>query len=112
MLEQPALAVETAAIAGERAIGPDQAVTGNDDTDGIGSVGVADRAHRFGDAEFCRQRAVAHRGAGRDGRQRGPDALLERCAAETTWNRCESIELAGEIARERIPDRLWRTLVD
>src|SRR5436190_8646123 len=76
--EQPALALQPAAIFDQRAVGADQAVTGHDDTDRIGAVGMADRTHGFRHVQSRRQRAVAHGGAHGNLRQRSPDFVLER----------------------------------
>src|SRR5258708_6962759 len=45
MREQPALALDAAAIAGQGAIRSHDAVAGDDDADRIVAIGVADRAH-------------------------------------------------------------------
>ena len=45
MGQQPALALDAAAIAGERAIGADDAMAGDDDADGIVAIGMADGTH-------------------------------------------------------------------
>ena len=42
--QQPSLAVQSAAILDQRAVGADQAMTGHNDADRIGAIGVADRA--------------------------------------------------------------------
>src|SRR3546814_1644473 len=41
MREQPALAVDAAAIAGQRPVGADHPVAGYGDADGVGAVGMA-----------------------------------------------------------------------
>ena len=46
MRQQPALALEAAAIFDQRTAGADQAMTGQDDAERIGAIGMADRAHR------------------------------------------------------------------
>ena len=66
MPQQPALAFDTAAIAGECAIGADQAMAGHNDAQGVRSIGVADGPHRRWGAELYREAAVAARGAGGD----------------------------------------------
>src|SRR5258708_36848244 len=43
--QQPALALQAAAEAGEGAVGADDAVAGDDDRDRVGAVGQPDRAH-------------------------------------------------------------------
>src|SRR4030081_3252612 len=104
MLQQPALALEPAAILDQRAAGADQAMTGHDDAERIGAIGMADRARRPGHAELGRQRAIAHGGAGRNFWQRVPGLALERRAANAPFDRLEAIEVALEIIRQRQPD--------
>ena len=58
MREQPALAVDAAAIAGQRSIGTNETVTGNDHADRIGAVGVPDGADRLGDFQPRGERTV------------------------------------------------------
>src|SRR5215213_9120200 len=43
VVEQPDLAVDPAPVAGHRAVGPDDAVAGDDDAHGVAAVGQADR---------------------------------------------------------------------
>ena len=50
-VEQPLLALQPAAVAGERAVGADHAVAGHDDRDGRAPDGGADRAHAVHAAE-------------------------------------------------------------
>src|SRR6266702_5921111 len=101
MLEQPALALQTAAIFDPRAVGADQAMAGHHDADRVAAVGVADRAHGPGDIQFRGQRAVAHGGAGWNLWQRGPDLVLERRAGHAPLDRLEAIEIALEISCQR-----------
>ena len=70
--------VEAAAVAGQRAVGADHAVAGDDDRDRVAVVGAADRARRGGLADRARDVAVAGGLAERDPEQRRPDRLLER----------------------------------
>ena len=86
MARQPALALDAAAIAGERTIGADHPVARDDETDRVGAVGQPHRPHcrRLADA-LC-QRAIAQRRAGRDGAQGGPDRALKRRAAGRALN--------------------------
>ncbi len=51
MIEQPLLAVETAAIAGQGSIGADHSVAGNHDRNGVAPVGGSDRAGRAGTSD-------------------------------------------------------------
>jgi len=56
--EEPAFAVQAAAIAGEAVVGADDAMAWQDDRDRIGTVGGADGAHGFRHTDFCGERAV------------------------------------------------------
>ena len=80
MLEQPLLARQAAAVAGQRAVRADDAMAGHDDADRVLAVGQARRAHRLGLADAPRQLGVADGLAAPDLAQRPPDALLERGA--------------------------------
>jgi len=51
MLQQPLLASQPAAVAGQRAILPDHPVTGNHDRHAIGAIGAGHRPHRLRLAE-------------------------------------------------------------
>src|SRR5690242_19875320 len=72
MRQEPTLAFDAAAIAGERAVGADHAMAGHDDADGVGAVGKADGPDRLGPADAPRQLAVGERAAARDLAQRAP----------------------------------------
>src|SRR6185437_858025 len=101
MRQEPALALDAAAIAGERAAGADDTMTGYDDADGIGAIGEADGADRLGAADAPRQLAVGQRGAARDLAQRAPYQALERRAAGRGRQPVDGGEIAGEIGAER-----------
>ena len=49
--EQPLFAMEAAAVAGERAVGADDAMAGHDDADGIGTIRETDGADGAGTAD-------------------------------------------------------------
>src|ERR1700675_481224 len=97
VLQQPALSLQPAAIFDPRAVGADQAMTGDHYADRIGAIGVADRAHRVGCVKFRRQRAIAHRRSGGDFWQRVPDLLLEWRAGHAPSDRGQASEIAFEI---------------
>jgi hypothetical protein len=80
--QQPALALEAAAILHQRTICADQAMTRQHHADRVGAVGMADGANGFGHVDPGGERAVTHRGAGRNVRKRVPDLLLERRAGD------------------------------
>ena len=77
MGEQPALAIESPAIAGQRSVCADHPMAGNDDGDGIGAIGETDGARGRGAADLGGQSAVADAVPGRDAAQRVPDRALE-----------------------------------
>jgi hypothetical protein len=57
VFQKPALAFDTAAVSGERTVGSDHSVTGDDNADGVRTVGEANCPDRGGPAdllgEFC-----------------------------------------------------------
>src|ERR1700686_4050352 len=97
MLEQPALALDAAAIAGQRAVGTDDAVAGYDDADRVGAVGEADGPHRPRPADTPRELAIGDRRAARDVAQRAPHRALERRAGGLHRHIVDGREIAGEI---------------
>jgi hypothetical protein len=95
--EQPALAREAAAIAGERMVGANHPVARHDDGDRIRANGKADRAHRRGAADGRRENGIARRRTGRDAAQGGPDRVLERRPAGRDRDIVDRREVAFEI---------------
>src|SRR3954470_12676016 len=77
VVEQPALHIQAAGVAGELAGRADDAVAGDDDADRVQDVGAADRAGEAGVAELARDLAVGDGLAVRDLDQRVPHAPLE-----------------------------------
>jgi hypothetical protein len=75
--EQPALALDTASIAGEAAVRADDAMARHDDADRIVSVREPDGARRIRRTDAPRQFAVRRRAAELDFAQRAPDGALE-----------------------------------
>src|ERR1700682_1051785 len=100
MREQPALALDATAIAGQRSIRPDDAMTGDDDADRITTVGKADRAHRGGSTDAPRQRRVGDRLAAPDLPQRPPDPALEFGPAGGDRQGVDRREITGEISTD------------
>ena len=96
MRQEPAFAVEAAAIADEFAAGADHAMAGHDDGDGIGPVGEAHGARGSGRVQFGGQFTVGGGSAGRNKAQEAPDTLLERRAAGIDGDAVDG----GDIARE------------
>src|SRR5690242_5786154 len=111
MLEQPTLAFEPAAIAGEAAVGADDPVAGYDDRDRIAAVRKPDGAARLRHPEPGSECAVGHRLSSRNGAQRRPYGLLERGAAGPHGNPRKSLDLPGEILCERLPHPVRGRLV-
>src|SRR5882762_7644166 len=77
-LEQSSLALQPASVAGQRSVGADHAVAGNDDRDRIAGVGEAHGARRRGMADAPRDLAVADGLAVGNVLQGAPDEPLER----------------------------------
>jgi len=101
MAEQPSLGVCPGREAGERAVGPDHAMAGDDDRNRIAPVGRADRAGLAGVAEAPGLLAVADRLSVRDLPEHPPHSLLERRAA---W-------IEGEIERRSHAGEIFSELV-
>jgi hypothetical protein len=106
-VEQQALAVETAAVAGQGAGGADHPVAGEDDRDRVAAVGHADGPARAGTAEPGGELPVAGGVAVGDVGEQLPHLPLEAGAAERDGE-VEDGEVAGEVgvqlldrARER-----------
>src|SRR5207247_2645158 len=98
--EQPALALDSAAVAGKRPVGADHAVARDDDTDGVRAVGGAHGAHGGGCADAPRERLVRDRLPRRDRPQRGPHPALERRAARIDRDGVERAPVAREVRGE------------
>lgn len=104
MLQQPALALDAAAIAGQRAAAADEAVAGDDEADGVEGIGEADGAGRVRPVEQRRDLAVAAGLARRYRAQRFPALLLKSRPAAVDRDRIER----GEVAVEIGPDGVGR----
>src|SRR4051794_11674503 len=98
-IEQGALAFQAASVAGERPVGADDAVAGDDDGDRVAAIGGADRARGPGALDALGELAVADRLAVGDRAQRLPDLLLERRAGERQVD-VEVAPVAGEVLGE------------
>src|SRR3954447_17477749 len=97
VIEQGALGVQAAGIAGQGAVRADHAVTWGDDRDRVAAVGAADRA---GNArELAGELAVGDRLAVRDLAQARPDGALEG-GAVLGQRQVERGPLAGEVLVE------------
>ena len=96
MREQPALALQPAAVACQRAVGADHPVTRHQNGDGIAPVGEAYGARSVGIADSTRKLAVAPCLPIGDFPQLLPHAPLKRSAFELQWQ-IELAAAAGEI---------------
>jgi hypothetical protein len=103
--EEPAFAVEPAAVADQRAVGPDDAMARDDDGDGVGAVGGADRANGGGRSDADGEVPVARCRPGADRPQRVPDATLEGRAGRAHGDPVERGEVSREVSLEPIEDR-------
>src|SRR5215469_9300913 len=102
MRQQPALALEAAAIARKRSVGPDHAVTGHDNADRVGAVRKPDSAHGLGNTKRRSNRSVAHRAPRPDRPQCGPDSALERRATRAAFDPVQLLEVPSEIGLEGV----------
>src|SRR5205823_3143953 len=101
MSQQPALALDAAAIAGQRAVAADDAVAGDDDADGIVAIGMADGAHGRLAPDALGERAIGKRPAAGDLAQGLPDLALEGRAAGRDRQAVDGVQLAVEIGPDR-----------
>jgi hypothetical protein len=100
VVEEPALAVHAAAISGERAVGPDDAMAGNDYADGVGAIRGADGADRIRLADSPGEFAVRDGGAAGDVAESAPDGALKVGAGGFYGDVVDGVEVAGEVAGE------------
>src|SRR6185436_20651012 len=105
VFEQPALAFESSAVAGERTVGADEAMAGNHDADRVGAVSEADRTHRQRTLQPLRHAPVAQRRSSGDLPQGAPYVALERRAAGLDGNLFDGLQFACEIALQRAARR-------
>src|SRR5262249_26449421 len=103
VIQQPRLAIEAAAVAGEVSGRADDAMTRDDDRDWIRAVGGACGARGTGRSERLRDGAIAGRLAGGDARQRLPHPFLEWRAAHVERDIADLRALAGEISVQPPP---------
>src|SRR5256885_2804545 len=101
MLQQPALAVDAATEAGKLAVRTDDAVTRNDDGDGVLAVGGTDGAGGSQVAQAARDVAVAARHPVGNRAQLLPHPQLERSAARVE-RQIEAGASAGEVLGELV----------
>ena len=97
VFEEPALAVKAATVAGERTVGADDAMAGDDDADGIRAVRETDRPDCFWAADTPCEFAVGDGGAEGDLPERLPYLTLEGCPVGFCGQAVDGGEIAGEI---------------
>ena len=107
MIQQPALAIEPAAVSSERSVAADDAVTRQDDSDGIGAIGSADGADGCGRANFPCQIRIRRGRTGGNRSQRLPHALLEISAVQLDLDFVETCEISGKVALENSDNTAW-----
>lgn len=101
MGEKPLLAPKPASITGQIAIGTDDAVARDADSDRIGTVREADRAAGRSSTDLPCQRAIAGRRASRNILQRPPHLSLKIRASEFDGQRMQSVSIARKISFDR-----------
>src|SRR5207237_1983996 len=106
--EQPLLAVEAAAIAGERPITADDTMARHDNGDRICAVCGADGTHGARLADSARKIRVRQRGPCGDVPQRFPNPALKRRSVQFDGHVCERAAVTREIFLKNEPDRIER----
>src|SRR4051794_38749326 len=101
MLQQPSFALEAAAVAGQRTVGPDEAMTWNHDADRVGAIREADRTHCQRTLQAQRQAPIAQRRAHGDLAQGAPHVALKGRAAGLDVNLVDGLQLASEVTLQR-----------
>lgn len=110
MVEEPAFALDAAAVSGERSIGSDDAVAGHNDRDRIGAVGCAYGSHGIGMADLRGELAVGGRFSAGNGAEGAPHLLLKGCAAGVDLEVIDCVQVAGEVACESFGQAVWVSL--
>lgn len=98
MIEEPALALEATAIAGEGAVGPDHAMAGDDNAEGVGAVGQADGADGRGPPDARGKLRVGDCRPARNVAQSAPHVALEGSAGGRHGQGINGMEIAGKVA--------------
>src|ERR1700736_3324165 len=112
VVEEPLLGGQPTAESGQRSVGSDNPMTGEDDADGIRAVGSAEGARGLGDAERGRLLTIAGRGAERDTSQRPPGCELEARTLQVEREierRARSGEVLVELGYRSHEDRMIRS---
>src|SRR6185436_11130122 len=110
-VEQRLLALQAAAVAGERPVRPDHAVAGHDDGQGVAADRRRDAADDVGPPDGARDLAVRGGLAVRDVEQGAPDGEVEGARAQVEGEVLERAALAGEVRVDRGRGRVERDRV-
>src|SRR5689334_16342034 len=97
MSEQPALSLDTPAIAGQGAVRPDDAGAGDDDADRVAAIGMADRPYCAGAPHALRRLGVGDGFAARNLPQGSPDRTLELSPSGGDGQGVDSRKVTGKI---------------
>src|SRR5687768_12028572 len=100
VLEQPALALEPATVAGQRAVRSDETMARNHEADRIRAVREAHRADRQRTLQSVRHAPVAQSRSRGNCAQRPPHIALERSAAGLDGNLVDGLQFARKIAAQ------------
>jgi len=103
--EQPALALDAAAVAGETAVGADDAMARHDDPDRVVTVRESNRARCVRRTDATRQFAIRRGGAELHIEQRAPHGALKVRTARRQ-RQIEVAQFAHEVRIELLYDRL------
>jgi hypothetical protein len=101
MRQQPTLAFQAATKPGQRSIGPDNPVAGNDHRYRIGTIGGSHSTYGCRATDPGSQLAVAHSGSGRNISQRKPDLALKAGAPSLGADGLDRIEIALKVGLNR-----------
>src|SRR5262249_35279382 len=101
--QQPTLALQATAEAGQGRIGTDHAVAWNDNRHGIRALPGPPRGAPRGPAMFWPHRPMAERGSGGNPAQRAPPPALKVSTTSRGANRLDRVQLTLEVSFEREP---------
>jgi hypothetical protein len=112
MRQEPTLALNATAVAGEPAVRPDDPMAWDNDADRVGAVGETDRANGCGMADSPGELPIGAGLAARDFAERPPHAELELGAAGRSYGQTiNRPQVAGEIrcgpSALAVFDRSW-----
>src|SRR6185436_19587206 len=110
-VQQRLLALQAAAVAGERPVRPDHAVAGHDDGQGVAADRRRDAADDVGPPDGARDLAVRGGLAVRDVELGAPDGEVEGARAQDEGEVLERAALAGEVRVDRGRGRVERDRV-